>query len=63
LKVTTITPAVLVEQGLIKDKSGLVKILGKGNLKSAITIQAHAFSKRAQQEIANAGGKAEIINV
>lgn len=62
IKETTITPALLEEKGLIKDKNKLIKILGEGEIKSPITIQAHAFSKRASEIIKNAGGKVEILN-
>lgn len=63
LKESAINPELLEQKGLIKNKSKLVKILGQGEIKNAVTIQAHAFSKRASQEIKNAGGKIEIINV
>jgi len=53
----------LREKGLIRDEAALIKILGQGSIKSPVTVQAHAFSKRASSEITNAGGKAEIINV
>jgi large subunit ribosomal protein L15 len=60
---TTITPLILKANGLIRDESALIKILGNGSIKSALTVQAHVFSKRASSEIISAGGKAEIINV
>src|SRR3954466_1000425 len=41
---TTITPDVLRKAGVIKGKAP-VKILGDGELTSAITVQAHKFSK------------------
>jgi len=63
IKEAVITPLILKEKGLIKNESALIKILGNGSIKNAVTIQAHAFSKRASSEIAGAGGKAEIINV
>ncbi|MDP2044428.1 MAG: 50S ribosomal protein L15 [Candidatus Omnitrophota bacterium] len=63
IKETTITPQLLKENGLIKNESALIKILGNGSIKNPVTIQAHAFSKRASQEIVTAGGIAEIINV
>ena len=63
IKETTITPQLLKENGLIKNESALIKILGNGSIKNPVTIQAHAFSKRASQEIVSAGGKTEIINV
>ncbi|MDD5120068.1 MAG: 50S ribosomal protein L15 [Candidatus Omnitrophica bacterium] len=63
IKETTITPAVLKANGLIGKEAALIKILGNGSIKNAVTVQAHAFSKRASNEITGAGGKAEIINV
>lgn len=63
IKETTITLSVLEEKGLIQDKNKLVKILGDGAIKNPVTVQAHAFSKRAAQEITTAGGKPEIVNV
>lgn len=53
----------LFEKGLIKDKDRLVKILGEGEIKNPVTIQAHAVSANAALKIKNAGGKVEIINV
>ena len=60
LKETTITQQVLVKNGLA-GKNDLIKILGDGELKSALHVQAHKFSKPAQEKIAKAGGKAEVI--
>jgi large subunit ribosomal protein L15 len=63
IKETLITPQFLQDNGLIRNQRALIKILGNGSLKNPVTIQAHAFSKRAAAEIVKAGGKAEIINV
>lgn len=63
LKEAAVTPEILAAKGLIKDKAKLVKILGDGELKNPISVQAHAFSKRAQQEIEKSGGKIGLINV
>ena len=63
IKETTITPLVLKQNGLIRDEGALVKILGEGSIKNALTVQAHAFSKRASSQINSAGGKAEILNL
>ena len=57
-----ITPALMLEKGLVKSKNKMIKILGDGELKVAITIQAHAFSKSAQEKIKKAGGKFEVVN-
>ena len=45
----------LIAAGRATRKS-LVKILGKGELKAALTVEAHAFSKSAQEAIEKAGG-------
>ena len=50
----------LVKAGLVKD-GALVKVLGDGELKKKVNVQAHKFSKSAQEKITKAGGKAEII--
>ena len=63
IKELAITPALLKEKGLIKDIEKMVKILGTGEIKNPVTVQAHAFSRRALELIKNAGGKPEIINV
>ncbi len=60
--VEQITPQVLVEAGLVKRKTKLVKILGVGELSRALTIQAHKFSKSATEKIQAAGGRAEVIS-
>lgn len=62
IKEATITPELLEARGLIKDKNRWVKVLGDGKIQSAVTIQAHAFSKRAAQEIKNAGGQTQVIH-
>ena len=56
----TITPDVLRQAGVIKSKHP-VKVLGDGELKSAITVHAHKFSKSAQEKITKAGGKFEVL--
>ena len=47
--------------GLASSKKALIKILGSGELTSAITIHAHKFSKSAQEKIEKAGGKAVVL--
>jgi large subunit ribosomal protein L15 len=41
--------------------TGPIKVLGDGELKKALKIQAHAFSKSALAKIEKAGGKAEVV--
>ncbi len=57
---TTITPETLQKAGLVRRKLP-VKILGDGELKTALTVRAHKFSKSAAEKIAKAGGKTELI--
>jgi large subunit ribosomal protein L15 len=57
---TEITPDVLKKAGVVSGNKP-VKILGDGELKSAITVHAHKFSKAAQEKITKAGGKFEVL--
>jgi large subunit ribosomal protein L15 len=59
----TITPAVLKKAGVVRKSGALIKVLGDGELKSALTVQAHAFSRSAREKIEKVGGKAELIAV
>ena len=55
-----ITPEVLKKAGVVNGRHP-VKILGNGELKSAVTVHAHKFSKSAQEKITKAGGKFEVL--
>ena len=57
---TTVNPEALRKAGVI-NTARRVKILGDGELTSAITVQAHKFSKSAQEKITKAGGKVEVL--
>jgi len=58
---TTISPEFLETKGLIKNKDGLIKILGNGEVHKPLNIKAHYFSSSAREKIEKAGGKVEII--
>lgn len=60
-KNTVCEPKVFAEKGFIKGQSSKVKILGRGELSKPLTVKAHKFSKSAQEAIARAGGKTEVI--
>jgi large subunit ribosomal protein L15 len=47
--------------GLASTRNPLIKILGSGELASAVTIHAHKFSKSATEKIEKAGGKAVLL--
>jgi large subunit ribosomal protein L15 len=57
---TEINPEVLKKAGVVNGRHP-VKILGNGELTSALTVQAHKFSKSAQEKITKAGGKFEVL--
>jgi large subunit ribosomal protein L15 len=57
----TVNPEVLYNRGILKSRTGMVKILGNGELSTALTVSAHKFSASAQEKITKAGGKAEVI--
>jgi large subunit ribosomal protein L15 len=50
-----ITVADLIQAGMVR-KNQLVKILGQGQLNHKIEVEAHAFSKKAEEIINAAGG-------
>jgi len=50
---------VLIDNGLVQ-KNDLVKILGRGELKSKLSVTADAFSSSAKAAIEKAGGSANI---
>jgi len=57
-----IGPEELALEGLIHARRKGIKILGDGDLKVALTVKAHAFSKSAQEKITAAGGTTEILS-
>jgi large subunit ribosomal protein L15 len=56
-----VSPEVLLLRGLVRQAGASVKVLGNGELKVALTVQAHAFSKSAREKIEGAGGKVETL--
>jgi len=58
---TEVTPALLVEIGMVKKLGDGLKVLGEGSLTKKLTVKAHAFSGSARVKIEAAGGTAEVI--
>ena len=58
--VETITVADMVAAGLVGKKK-LVKVLGNGTLTVKVTVEANAFSKKAEEAIVAAGGSIQKI--
>ena len=59
-KLKEVTPEVLQANGLA-DKNDVIKVLGRGELSSALKVSAHKFSKSAQEAIEKAGGSITVI--
>lgn len=57
---TNITVDALKQRGLIHNNE-LVKILGNGEITTAVQVKVHAFSKSAEEAIVKAGGSIEKI--
>jgi large subunit ribosomal protein L15 len=51
---------VLMNKGIIDKACDGLKVLGNGELKKAITVEAKVFSATAKEKIEAAGGKAEV---
>jgi large subunit ribosomal protein L15 len=58
---TAVTPDLLRERGIVRDREARIKILGRGDLAKALTVQAHKFSGSAAGKIAAAGGRADVL--
>ncbi|MCX7832091.1 MAG: 50S ribosomal protein L15 [Actinobacteria bacterium] len=57
-----VTIGKLIEKGLIRQSDLPIKILGRGELKSKLSlVQANSFSKKAKEAIEANGGKVEIL--
>ena len=58
-----VTPALLLQRGLVSGKNRRIKILADGALSKALTVKAHGFSAKAKEKIEGLGGKTEVIAI
>ena len=58
---TVVTPELLKETGVISKICDGVVVLGRGEVTKSLTVQAARFTKSAEEKIAAAGGKAEVM--
>lgn len=56
-----VDPVALIEAGILKNVRDGIRILGNGELQKSLTVKANGFTKTAQEKIAAAGGKVEVI--
>lgn len=59
----TVTPESLAAVGLVRKASEPVVILGNGDIKKKLTVQAHRFTKSAIDKIEKAGGSTEKLEL
>ena len=59
-KAGAINIQLMMENGIV-GKNDKVKVLGRGELKSKVSVEAHAFSATATKAIENAGGSATTV--
>lgn len=58
---TEVTPALLIETGIVSNERSGIKILGNGSLEKKLTVKAHKFSGSAKEAIEAAGGQTEVV--
>ncbi|KRL84826.1 50S ribosomal protein L15 [Ligilactobacillus apodemi] len=56
-----VTPALMVEAGIVKNEKDGIKVLGNGELNKKLTVKANKFSASAKAAIEAAGGQAEVM--
>ena len=56
-----ITPAILLQRGIIRGLEFPVKILGSGEAAEKLKVSAHAFSESARAAIEGAGGSITVL--
>ncbi|HHT9106538.1 MAG TPA: 50S ribosomal protein L15 [Candidatus Wujingus californicus] len=60
-KGSNVDPEKLKEAGIIKRVLDGLKVLGDGEIKNPLTIEAHKFSQSAIEKIRAAGGQVKVI--
>ncbi len=60
---TEVDPASLQKAHLLRDPRNPVKILGRGDVKAALTVKVHRISASAKSKIEKAGGSVEMISM
>jgi large subunit ribosomal protein L15 len=57
----TVTPELLLSERVVRSLRDGIAVLGRGELKHALTVKAHRFSGSAKAKIEAAGGTAEVV--
>ena len=59
---TVVTPELLRERGIIRNRNQKIKVLARGDVSKKLTVHAHKFSGKAAEKIAAAGGATEVLS-
>lgn len=57
-----VDPAQMRAMGVVPRKAAVIKVLGRGELKKALHVKAHRFSKTAREKIEAAGGTVHVLS-
>jgi large subunit ribosomal protein L15 len=60
---TQVTLESLLDNGILTQNDGNLKVLGRGELNVGLTVYAHAFSSGAKEKIEAAGGTCVLIEL
>jgi large subunit ribosomal protein L15 len=58
---STVGPEEFEIAGVLRGKSGPVKVLGQGDISVKLTVRAHKFTRGAKEKIEAAGGTVELL--
>ncbi|MCH7587765.1 MAG: 50S ribosomal protein L15 [Chloroflexi bacterium] len=58
-----VTPATLIEAGILRDAKKPIVLLGRGDVKVALHVRLHRATRGARAAIKQAGGSIEVIEV
>jgi large subunit ribosomal protein L15 len=58
-----VSPATLIEAGVIRDARKPIVLLGRGNVDVPLSVRVHRITKGARERIEKAGGSVEVIEV
>ncbi|HEV7999275.1 MAG TPA: 50S ribosomal protein L15 [Planctomycetaceae bacterium] len=59
----SVNPQTLLERGLAKGAFDEIKILGNGDLTKKLSVEAHRFSKSAEEKITKQGGSVKRLGL
>jgi len=57
---TVVSLASLMDAGIITQNDGVLRVLGRGEVSTALTVQAHSITASAKAKIEAAGGTVEV---